>query len=170
MRKAVLILSFGMMLPALASAEAPAQRKAGLWEIKMGSPSARGGAPMAMQYCVGPKDDALMQQHGPGARPQNCTNNQRRDGSKIIGESVCRHGGTTTTTRVVMTGDFSSSYHGDVTTTFDPPRRDSRETRSTIDARWLGACKPGQKPGDVIMPGMPGGMNMNDMMKNMPRQ
>ena len=170
MRKIILMLSVGMMLPVLASAEAPAQRKPGLWEIKMTSPSAGGGAPMTMQYCVGPKDDTLTQQHGPGAARQNCTHTQRRDGSKVIGESVCKRGGTTTTTRVVMTGDLSSSYHGDVTTTFDPPRRDMKEVHSTIDARWLGACKPGQKPGDVTMSGMPGGVNMSDMMKNMPKQ
>jgi hypothetical protein len=28
----------------------------------------------------------------------------------------------------------------------------------TIEAKWLGACKPGQKPGDIMMPG---GMKMN---------
>jgi len=23
----------------------------------------------------------------------------------------------------------------------------------TIEAKWLGACKAGQKPGDIVMPG-----------------
>ncbi len=34
----------------------------------------------------------------------------------------------------------------------------------TIEAKWLGACKSDQKPGDIIMPG---GMKMNvkDMEK-----
>ena len=34
----------------------------------------------------------------------------------------------------------------------------------TIEAKWLGACKAGQKPGDIMMPG---GMKMNitDMEK-----
>ena len=31
----------------------------------------------------------------------------------------------------------------------------------------LGPCKAGQKPGDMIMPGM-GTMNMKDLMKNQP--
>ena len=34
----------------------------------------------------------------------------------------------------------------------------------TIEAKWLGACKPDQKPGDIVMPG---GIKMNvkDMEK-----
>ena len=28
----------------------------------------------------------------------------------------------------------------------------------TIEAKWLGACKPDQKPGDIVMPG---GYKMN---------
>ena len=24
---------------------------------------------------------------------------------------------------------------------------------TTIEAKWLGACKPDQKPGDIVMPG-----------------
>jgi hypothetical protein len=40
-----------------------------------------------------------------------------------------------------------------------------------MDARWLGACKPGQRPGDVIMMGMPGmgDINIEEMMKNLPQ-
>ena len=39
----------------------------------------------------------------------------------------------------------------------------------TQEARWLGPCKPGQKPGDVIMPNMGGAggsINVNEMMKD----
>ena len=39
-----------------------------------------------------------------------------------------------------------------------------RDTTTTIEAKWLGACKPDQKPGDIVMPG---GfkMNVKDMEK-----
>ena len=39
-----------------------------------------------------------------------------------------------------------------------------RDTTTTIEAKWLGACKPDQKPGDIVMPG---GLKMNvkDMEK-----
>jgi hypothetical protein len=28
-----------------------------------------------------------------------------------------------------------------------------RDTVTKIEAKWLGACKPDQKPGDIVMPG-----------------
>ena len=42
------------------------------------------------------------------------------------------------------------------------------ETKLTQEARWLGPCKPGQKPGDIVMPGMPpmNAGNMQEMMKD----
>ena len=33
-----------------------------------------------------------------------------------------------------------------------------RDTTVTLEAKWLGACKPDQKPGDIVMPG---GFKMN---------
>ena len=39
-----------------------------------------------------------------------------------------------------------------------------RDSVTTVEAKWLGACKADQKPGDIMMPG---GMKMNikDMQK-----
>ena len=43
-----------------------------------------------------------------------------------------------------------------------------RDSTTTIEAKWLGACKADQKPGDIMMPG---GMKMNilelDKLKSM---
>ena len=39
-----------------------------------------------------------------------------------------------------------------------------REASTVIEGKWLGSCNPGQKPGDVSIPGMPN-MNLKDMMK-----
>ena len=45
-----------------------------------------------------------------------------------------------------------------------PGRRARAISTTTIEAKWLGACKADQKPGDIMMPG---GMKMNikDMEK-----
>jgi len=48
--------------------------------------------------------------------------------------------------------------------------RPDPDRSAIIDAKWLGPCKPGQKPGDISMPGMPEGINMDDLMKKMPKQ
>ena len=149
------------------------KRKPGLWEIKMtssGSPA--GGGPMVSQHCVDAKTDDLMQQRAQGMGKEACSKNSvRREGGKVIAESVCKFGETTATTRAVFSGDFSSNYRGDIQSTYSPPMMGMKEAKQTLEAKWLGACKPGQKPGDVIMPSMPGGgkFNMDEMMKKMPK-
>ena len=61
------------------------------------------------------------------------------------------------------TGDFNSAYSVKTTAKSSggnlPP-----EMVTTIQAKWLSACKADQKPGDIVMPG---GMKMNitDMQK-----
>jgi hypothetical protein len=39
-----------------------------------------------------------------------------------------------------------------------------REATTVMDAKWLGACKPGQKPDDVSVPGLPN-INKDELMK-----
>jgi hypothetical protein len=78
--------------------------------------------------------------------------------------------GTTVTTRSVITGRFDSAYKADIKSTYEPPMHGMRESSSLVDVKWLGPCKPGQKPGDISMPGMPEGLNIEEMMKKMPKQ
>jgi hypothetical protein len=40
-----------------------------------------------------------------------------------------------------------------------------RDTVTKIEAKWLGACKPDQKPGDIVMPGGGFKINVKDMDK-----
>jgi hypothetical protein len=84
---------------------------------------------------------------------------------KVTVHSVCRHQGTTATTDAVITGDFDKAYRNDMVTRFSPPQNGIKEMKMVQEARWLGPCKPGQKPGDVIMPGM-GKFNMQEMMND----
>jgi hypothetical protein len=164
MRLTPFLLALTLCTPAFA-ADMPA-RKPGLWEVKMtmaGMPQ-----PMTSQQWIDAKADDLMQQQGAAQAKQQCSKNtMRREGDKIVVESVCKFDGTTATTTAVFTGDFSRAYHGEVNTTYAPPMQGMKSSKQVLDAKWLGACKPGQKPGDVIMPGM-GTVNVQDMMKNLP--
>jgi hypothetical protein len=95
----------------------------------------------------------------------------RKKGDKIIGESVCKMSDTTVSTRSVITGRFDSAYKADIKSTYEPPMHGMSESSSSMEARWLGPCKPGQKHGDISMPGMPEGMpNMEEITKKMPKQ
>ena len=171
MRYVSVVLFFLAITPALAdvSKDMP-KRKPGLWEIKMTSSGGPGG-PAVSQHCIDAKTDDLLQQRAQGMGKQECSKNSvRRESGKVIAESVCKFGETTATTRAVFSGDFSSNYRGDIHSTYSPPMMGMKEAKQTLEAKWLGACKAGQKPDDVIMPGMPGGgFNMDEMMKKMPK-
>jgi hypothetical protein len=144
------------------------KRKPGLWEIKMTQTGA-GQMPGPIQTCIDEKTDNLMQQQGQQMSKEMCPKNVvRREGNRYVIESECKVGDTRTVTKGVFTGDFNSNYRGDLHTTYDPPMMGMKETKTTIEAKWTGPCKAGQKPGDVIMPGMPSGMpkiNLQDFMK-----
>jgi hypothetical protein len=70
-------------------------------------------------------------------------------------------------TRAVFTGKFDSAYNADIKSTYEPPLRGMRESSAVIESKWLGSCKPGQKPGDISIPGMPN-INMNEMKRGLP--
>jgi hypothetical protein len=36
--------------------------------------------------------------------------------------------------------------------TFDPPLKGMKESSTIIDGKHVGACKPGQQPGDMTLP------------------
>jgi hypothetical protein len=144
------------------------KRKSGLWEITVSSDGGKGG--QTMQQCIDEKSDDLMKNNMAGTEKQSCSKNEfRREGAKLITESVCKMSGSTATTRGVFTGQFDSGYKADIKSTYEPPLHGMKESASTMEAKWLGACKPGQKPGDISMPGMPN-ININDMMKNLPKR
>jgi uncharacterized protein DUF3617 len=145
-----------------ASSDLP-KRRSGLWEIKMSNPKVKGA--QAMQQCIDEKTDDLMKNNMAKTEKQSCSKNEmRREGDKLVAESTCKFDGSTAKTRAVFTGQFDSAYKADIKTTYEPPFHDMRESSAMIEAKWLGACKPGQKPGDISMPGMPD-INMNEMMK-----
>lgn len=135
------------------------KRKSGLWEIKISSSESPGSRP-TIQTCIDEKVDNLLAQDDDAvecAKPH-----VRRDGARLIIDSVCKSDETTMKGQTVMTGNFDSAYRAEVKVTYDPPIAGMREGSSVIEARWLGPCKPGQSHGDVVLPQMnlrPGGGN-----------
>jgi Protein of unknown function (DUF3617) len=139
------------------------QRKPGLWEINM---QANGMPNMgAIQQCIDQNTDDLMQQRAKQNKTDCSVMDIKPQGNKVSIHSVCKFEGSTATTDAVFVGAFESSYKGEMTTRFNPPMHGMSESKMIQDARWLGPCKPGQKPGDVIMPNI-GGVNVNEMLKD----
>lgn len=152
----VLALSMFCALPAVAL-DLPA-RKAGLWELKMTHENAQ-VPPQVMQQCIDAATDKAMNEKFSGGQGMCSKQDIRKSGNTIVAESSCKTGDVATTTRAVFEGDFNSAYTVKISMEGGAARPPSGgKTSMTIEAKWLGPCKAGQRPGDVEMSN---GMKMN---------
>lgn len=166
LRSSASLLVCGLTVAGLASnalaADMP-KRKSGLWEINTRMEGMPGMGPM--QQCIDQNTDDLMQQQAKKEKTNCSVMDIQPQGNKVSIHSVCKMEGSTATTDGVFIGAFDSSYKGNMHTRFSPPMHGMSESKMSIDAKWLGPCKPGQKPGDMMMPNM-NGVNINEMMKD----
>lgn len=140
-------LALGAGFPATAADDTP-RRKSGLWAMSVLTPGA--SVPMTMQQCVDEKADDLTATMSDKTK-QACKSQMKRDGTRLLFDSTCNLGQTTSTTRGVFVGDPKSSYTFESTTTFSPPRAGMRDGVTKGTAQWTGPCTAGMKPGDVVM-------------------
>ena len=98
---------------ASAAAQEMPKRKSGLWEIRVSSDYSKGMP--AMQQCTDEKTDDLMTNEMPGGEKLSCSKNEvRKEGDRIVSESLCKLNGSMAKTRAVFTGRFDSAYKADV--------------------------------------------------------
>lgn len=168
MLKHVLALSL-LCAASTATAAALPKRKSGLWEISTASSASarndKGG--MTISMCVDQNSDADWMQGGQQMAQAKCAKQDYKvERDRVTFSSVCNLGKTTATTKGVASGDFNKAYKVEADSTYEPPIGNMKQASTTITAKWLGPCKAGQRPGDMVMPnGMT--VNMNDMMKHM---
>lgn len=139
------------------------KRKTGLWEINMKMDGAPGMG--AIQQCIDQNTDNLMQQHQKKAKSDCSVMEIKPQGNKVTMHSVCKFGDSTATTDAEFIVSFDTAYKGDINTSYNPPMYGRSATKMSVDAKWLSPCKPGQRPGDVIMPNMKG-ININEIMND----
>jgi hypothetical protein len=153
------------LLPALAaSAVEMPTRKAGLWEIKM---STGGPLPeMTMQHCTDETTDRQMTSTFSPMSKEICSKNDTlKTETGYTTDSVCSVNGMSMTSHADITGDFNSAYTVKITSHSQGGAAGAaRDSTMSMQAKWLGACKPDQKAGDIVMPG---GIKLNvkDMEK-----
>ncbi|HVV41813.1 MAG TPA: DUF3617 family protein [Nitrobacter sp.] len=139
-------------------------RKPGLWDIQMRHEGNK--LPnMSISQCTSEAVDREFTSEFAPAAKQSCEKTDiQKTATGYVSDSVCSAAGATVKTHAETTGDFNSAYTVKVTTHSEGGRLGTRDTAMTLTAKWIGECKPGQKPGDVIMPG---GfkMNLHDMQK-----
>jgi hypothetical protein len=140
-------------------------RKAGLWEMKIRAGSSV--PEMTMQHCTNETVDKEMSNNVSPMAKQICSRQDiKKTATGYVSDSECSVAGVNTTTHAEITGDFNSAYTVKSSSHAQGGAAGAagRDTATTIDAKWLGACKADQKVGDIVMPG---GfkMNVRDMDK-----
>jgi len=159
------------MVIALAAAGAafaaePPVLKSGLWEV-----TRVGGGPQPQRkglttMCLDESVQAQMREFGMGAAKEMCSQTDRNfDGTRMTVTSTCQLGPTTMKAVSVMTFAGNTAYHMEGTATYDPPMMNMKESKTTADAKWIGACRPGQQPGDVTLENGQT-INMKQIMQN----
>ena len=158
-------LAVGALLAALAAQAAASgfpQRRPGLWEVR-GVGSEAAGLPASL-HCVGEHSDTAEHHLGrtPGVRGVCRLGPFVRAGDAWVAESVCREGKTVVSSRKIAVGDFRSHYRIDTVVRYEPPLAGVREEdKDALEAKYIGPCDPGMRPGDMMMPGM-GILNLDD--------
>lgn len=140
-------------------------RKAGLWEIKM----VRTGSQlpeMTMQHCTDETIDKDMNNMVSPMAKQICSRQDiQKTATGYLSNSLCSVGGVSIASHSEINGDFNSAYTVTTSSHSDLGSKGARDTVTKIEAKWLGACKPDQKPGDIVMPGGGFKLNVKDMDK-----
>jgi hypothetical protein len=157
MMRQLLALGFSFAALALAGAAASADelplRKPGLWEmkvVKVGSdlPS------VTMQHCTDATvDKDMVDSISPLIKRVCSKKDVQKTATGYVSDSVCTIAGATVASHSDIVGDFNSAYTVTTKAHLDKGPDSVRDTTTEIDAKWLGECKPDQKPGDVVMPG-----------------
>jgi uncharacterized protein DUF3617 len=124
----------------------------GLWELSRSSDRAPDAA-QRTTICLDDATQRQMYQAGLGAMGAMCSKHEfHLHGARGEGEFICAMGPTTVHTKAVMTLQGDTAYRTDIDTTYDPPMNGTAHSHSVLLARHTGACKPGQRPGDMILP------------------
>lgn len=169
MRRYLPLVALGLCAagPVLAVEMPP--RKPGLWDMRMTMDGVK-MPPQLAQHCIDAETDKLMSEMGSGMQKEMCAKHEMtKSGDTLVVDSVCNIGGVTTTTRAEVSGNFDSAYTVKVASKRDDSPAAKKipgpaEMKMTIEAKYAGECKKGQKPGDMTMPGGVK-INVRDMQK-----
>lgn len=156
----LIILTALVGLPVVASADARPTRKSGLWQTTVTMD--QGLPPLTMKECVDEATDAEMMKMATDTSKSSggvCSKNEfKKTASGFETESDCSMAGSSIVSKGIFTGDFTTSYKGEVLATMKPAPFGNGTSKTTITATYLGTCTAGMRPGDVIMAD---GMKMN---------
>ncbi len=164
MRTIVIAVLFAVAATARAAADDFPKLKPGLWETTTSTTRGSAGAPRASTLCLDDSVQKEMYKVSMGMMSNMCSKyDLKHVGDKMTSDMVCDLGGTKMQSRSVMTFAGNTAYRTEAHSTFDPPMGGMKESTTIIEGRYVGPCKPGQRPGDMTLPNGTK-MNIRQMM------
>ena len=134
-----------------ARAEDYPKLKAGLWEVSSRtSVQAKDEPPLRSTMCLDDATAREMYRASQGMMAGMCSRFEvKQSGNRFLSEAECKFGDSKMVARSTMTLAGDASYRIEGNSTYDPPFMGMKESSTVVEARHAGACKPGQKPGDI---------------------
>lgn len=137
-----------------ASAQSFPKMKSGMWESTTKTDQA-GVAMPATLMCI---DDSViepMMKLGQGIAQGMCSKNESSiSGNKVTGNVECKIANSTIRSKSVTTFNGDTSYRTETKSTYEPPLYGTKEASTVTEAKYVGPCKTGMKPGDISSNGM----------------
>ena len=138
-----------LMLGAFTSSSAlelPVQ-KPGLWEVTMTSSRMPGGS-RSFSMCQDAAFIAAGKASADAHLKNDCSKHDlRKDGDTWTADMECTFSGMHVVSHSVTTIHGDDVFHTEMTSDTNSPGHPKTTSATTIDNKWLGACKPSQKVG-----------------------
>lgn len=148
-------IPFAAVVALAAAAAAPdfPTLKNGQWEMTTTSGTAA-NAQRKSTICLDASTQKAMFDMGSGLQKEMCPKfSLRREGARWITDAECHLGTSSVRSHAVMTMQGDSSFRTEATSSYDPPLfKDVRESKTVVEATYVGACRDGLTPGDVLLP------------------
>jgi hypothetical protein len=155
MKARLFVAAFVVFGMAAASAQSFPKMKSGMWEsvTKTDQPGGRPIPPSLM--CIDESVIEQMMKLGQGMAQGMCSKNESSiSGNKVIGNVECKIANSTIRSTSVTTFNGDTSYRTETKSTYDPPLFGSKEASTVVEAKYVGPCKAGMKPGDISSNGV----------------
>jgi hypothetical protein len=151
MRLAFAVLLTVLVFPSFAAGQDYPKLKAGLWELTRTADNAP-QHPATTTVCLDDSVQKEMFDLGSGAMKGMCSKHDfRMSGGRATGDFVCDMGGSTMHSKSAMVMNGDTAYRTEIHTTYSPAFMGMSKIDTVLNARRLGPCKPGQRPGDMTM-------------------
>jgi len=146
-------LAFGAPAVAAPPLDLPPLR-VGLWEATTTGPSRpEPRSASVTRMCIDKQTQRHVLDQVALALPKMCSKNQYgMRGGRFVTDSSCTFGESAIEGKTETTFLRDTAYHMEVVGRVGPIGRAAETRRTVIDARHVGACPAGMKPGDMVLP------------------